>query len=280
MMLPERQRPTNERAFRPLRDKTLRAMIRQRFLTEYGYSDAGPIAEFITADLMQLIHQVSQPYERLQPGQLVWLGVPVALPREYQGCRLGELPLQPIVLSVLTEEDVRELQQATQPEDRQALRCKRVARLFQEAFAQGTTLAYADVAALYDLSLSVVQHDVHTYEAQHGEHLPHRGRVHEIGPTTTHKTQIIESLLQGQQLPDVARRHNHSLHNAERYYRGYNAVEVAAGFTADLNLIALMTGIEYHVVKQYYALVQKYRPEKMKQDDAASASPDAGQMPS
>jgi hypothetical protein len=48
MKLPERQRPTNERAFRPLRDKTLQAMIRQRFISEYGYSDAVPIAEFIT----------------------------------------------------------------------------------------------------------------------------------------------------------------------------------------------------------------------------------------
>lgn len=30
----EKQRPTNERAFRPMRDKTLRAMIRQRFISE------------------------------------------------------------------------------------------------------------------------------------------------------------------------------------------------------------------------------------------------------
>jgi hypothetical protein len=145
MLIPERQRPTNERAFRPLRDKTLRAMIRRRFLSEYGYADAVPIAEFITDDLMKLIHQVSQPYERLHPGQMVWLGVPVDLPREYHGRRLGELPLQPIVLSVLTEEDVRELQAARRPAERLALRCKRTARLFQEAYAHGTTLPYADL---------------------------------------------------------------------------------------------------------------------------------------
>jgi hypothetical protein len=261
--LPERQRPTNERAFRPLQDKTLRAMIRQRFLSEYGYSDAAPIAEFITDDLMRLIHQVSQPYERLQPGQMVWLAVPNDLPREYHGKRLGNLSLQPIVLSVLTEEDVKELQLADSATKRLSLRCRRTARLFQEAAAQGTTLPYADIAALYALDLTAIKHDVAQWQEQHQEALPHRGRVHEIGPTTTHKAQIIESILQGKQIPEAARLHNHNIHNVERYYRGYNAVEIAAGFTDDLNLIALMSAIELHVVKQYYALVETYRPEKL-----------------
>ena len=279
MKLPERQRPTNERAFRPLRDKTLRAMIRQRFIHEYGYSDAIPIAEFITQDLMSLIHQVSQPYERLQPGQMVWLGVPVDLPREYQGKRLGDLPLQPIVLSILTEEDVQELQQADTRQARLALRCKRTARLFQEAAAQGTTLPYADVAALYGLDLQPVAQDVRRWQQQTGQQLPHRGLVHEIGPTTTHKAQIVESILQGKQLPEAARLHNHNLHNVERYYKGYNAVEVAVGFTDDQHLIALMTGIEVHVVAQYYTLVEKYRPEKMLKYRSYEEVPVTGHLP-
>ncbi len=277
MIVPESQRPINERAFRPLRDKTLQAMIRQRFIQEYGYSDAVPIAEFITQDLMGLIHQVSQPLERLQPGQMVWLGVPLDLPREYQGKRLGEVPLKPIVLSLLTEEEVRDLQVTRTPAERLALRCKRTARLFQEAQAQGTSLPYADIAALYVADLSVIKHDVDQWEEQHQEHLPHRGRVHAIGPTTTHKAQIIESLLQGKQIPEAARLHNHHIHNVERYYRGYNAVETAAGFTEDLALIALMTGIELHVVKQYYALVEKYHPEKMLRNKIQNSA--TGHMP-
>lgn len=279
MKLPERQRPTNERAFRPLRDKTLQAMIRQRFISEYGYSDAVPIAEFITQDLMSLIHQVSQPYERLQPGQMVWLGVPVDLPREYHGKRLGDLPLQPIVLSILTEDDVTQLQQADTSQARLALRCRRTARLFQEAAAQGTTLPYADVAALYGMDLQPVANDVRRWEKQQGEHLPHRGRIHEIGPTTTHKAQIVESILQGKQIPEAARLHNHHVHNVERYYKGYNAVEVAVGFTDDQHLIALMTGIQAHVVAQYYALVEKYHPEKMLKNQPRSGSLASGHMP-
>ena len=276
-MIPERQRPTNERAFRPLGDKTLQAMIRQRFISEYGYSDAIPIAEFITQDLMRLIHQVALPYERLQPGQMVWLGVPIDLPREYHGKRIGDLPLQPIVLSLLTEEDVSDLQMAHTQQQRLELRCKRTARLFQEAQAQGTTLPYADIAALYLTDLAVIKHDVDKWEEQQQKPLPHRGRVHEIGPTTTHKAKIIESILQGKQMPEAARIHNHNLRNVERYYRGYNSVEAAAGFTDDLRLIALMTSIELHVVRQYYALVERYRPQKMLKNKTQSSV--EGHMP-
>jgi hypothetical protein len=268
-MIVERQRPTNERAFRPLRDKTLRAMIRQRVIAEYGFSDAVPIAECITDDLMQVINSVSQPYERIQPGQMVWLGVPTDLPREYQGRRLGSIPLQPIVLTLLTEDDVQELQTAHTPDAWKALRYKRTARLFHEAAAQGTSLAYADVAALYGLDLSAVAHDVKEHETENGDHLPHRGRVHDIGPTTTHKAQIVESILQGKQLPEVARLHHHSLHDVERYYTGYNAVELAAGFSDDAHVIALMTGINHYVVVQYYALVERYHPEKMQKNKNA-----------
>jgi len=226
---------------------------------------------------MHLIHQVSQPYERLQPGQMVWLAVPKDLPREYHGKRLGDLPLKPIVLSVLTEEDVKELQMANDAASRLKLRCRRTARLFQEADAQGATLPYADIAALYAMDLSVVKQDVVQWERQNQKHLPHRGRVHEIGPTTTHKAQIIESILQGKQLPEAARLHNHNLRNVERYYRGYNAVELASGFTDDIKLISLVTGIALHVVKQYYALVEKYRPEKMLKNQTSKSV--AGQSP-
>ncbi len=262
-MIPPNPAPTGQRSFQPLREKTLRCMIRQKFITEYGYADSVPIAEFITDDLMTLINQVSQPYERLQPGQLVWLGVPVDLPREKIGQPMRDLPLKPIVLTVLTAQDVQELMAAKGRQDLLALRCKRTARLFQEAKAQDTSLPYPDVGALYGLSLDVVKGDVDRWQAAHGDHLPHRGRVHEIGPTTTHKQEIVESLLQGKQIPEAARAHNHAIPNVERYYQGYNAVETACGYCDDLDQIVLMTGLRRHVVEQYYALVEKYRPAKM-----------------
>jgi hypothetical protein len=110
---------------------------------------------------------------------MVWLGVHKELTREHHGRRLGDLPLQPIVLSVLTEEETQEIHKITSAGGWFALRCKRTARLFKEADDQGTTLPYADIAALYDQGLWTIKRDVQTWEKQQGQHLPHRGFVHE-----------------------------------------------------------------------------------------------------
>jgi hypothetical protein len=126
---------------------------------------------------MSLIHSVSQPYERLQPGQMVWLGVPVDLPREYHGKRLGDLPLQPIVLSILTEEDVTQLQQADTFQARLALRCRRTARLFQEAAAQARPCSMRMWPPCTGWFAAGCRR-VRRWEKQQGGHLP-TARVHE-----------------------------------------------------------------------------------------------------
>lgn len=252
-----------ERTFGPLRDKTLCSMIRHKFITEYGYSDAVPVAEFITDDLIALIERVSPPFRRVQPGQMVWLGVPKELPRHHIGKRLRDLPLQPILLTVLTQEDVDAYIRAQDSEEHLALRQQRIARMFKEADAQGTTLPYADPAAIFGLGEGVVMGDVHRWQEEQGESLPHRGRVHDIGPTTSHKEPIIERLLQGRQIPDVAREFNHSMADVERYYASYNAVEVACSVTDDLTKIATMTRLRLSEVGQYYRLVETFQPHKM-----------------
>jgi hypothetical protein len=252
-----------ERTFGPLRDKTLRSMIRYKFITEYGYSDAVPVAEFITDDLMALIERVSPPFRRVQPGQMVWLGVPKELPRHQIGRRLRDLPLKPILLTVLTQKDVDAYIRAHDSEEHLDLRRQRIARMFKEASAQGTTLPYADPAAIFGLGESMVMGDVHHWREEQGESLPHRGWVHDIGPTTSHKEPVIERLLQGRQIPEVAREFNHSVADVERYYAGYNAVEVACGVTDDLTKIVTMTRLRLSEIRQYYRLVERFQPHKM-----------------
>lgn len=252
-----------ERTYGPLRDKTLQSMIRYKFITEYGYSDAVPVAEFITDDLIALIERVCPPFKQVQPGQMVWLGVPKNLPRNQIGKRLRDLPLKPILLTVLTQEDVEAYIRARDDEELLTLRRQRTARMFKEADAQETTLPYADPAAIFGLSEGRVTNDVRRWQEKQDELLPHRGRVHDIGPTTSHKEPIIERLLQGRQIPDVAREFKHSVADVERYYAGYNAVEVACGITDDLTKIATMTRLRFNEVEQYYRLVEKFQPHKM-----------------
>lgn len=268
-----------ERTFGPLRDKTSRGMIRYKFITEYGYSDAVPVAEFITDDLMALVEQVSPSFKRVQPGQMVWLGVSKELSRHQIGKRLRDHPLKPILLTVLTQEDVEAYINAQGEEEYRDLRRERIARMIKEADSQGVTLPYADPAAILGLGDSMVMRDVHRWQEEHDELLPHRGRVHDIGPTTSHKEPIIECLLQGGQIPEAAQEFNHSVADVERYYAGYNAVEVACGITDDLTKIAAMTQLKPSVVEQYYRLVEKFQPHKMLKNQSSGSEPSEPDMP-
>lgn len=264
-----------ERSFGPLRDKTLRSMIRRKFITEYGFSDAVPVAEFITDDLMALVDLVCPPLERVKPGQMVWMGVPKDLPRNQIGQRLRDLPLKPILLTVLTEDDINDHIAARGRDGYLAMRRRRTARMFDEADMQGTTLPYTDVAAFFGLSEDIVGRDVHRWQKEREKVLPHRGRVHDMGPTTSHKEPIIERILQGRQIPDVARELDHSIADVECYYAAYNAVEVACGITDDLTKIVTMTRLKLSLVQQYYRLAEKFQPHKMlKNQSSGSESPD------
>ena len=267
-----------ERSFGPLRDKTLQSMIRRKFITEYGFSDAVPVAEFITDDLMALIDRVCPPLERVKPGQMVWMGVPKDLPRNQIGQRLRDLPLEPILLTVLTKDDIDDHIVARGRDGYLTLRRRRTARMFEEADTQGTTLPYTDPAAFFGLSENMVERDVHRWQKEHEKVLPHRGRVHDMGPTTSHKEPIIERILQGRQIPDVARELDHSIADVERYYADYNAVEVACGITDDPTKIATMTRLKFSIVKQYYRLVEKFQPHKMLKNQSSGlefSNPDA-----
>jgi hypothetical protein len=51
--------------------------------------------------------------------------------------------------------------------------------------------------------------------------------------------------------------------DVERYYAGYNAVEVASGVTDDLTKIATMTRLRLSEVRQYYRLVDRFQPHAM-----------------
>lgn len=259
-MNPKGKRPSKEANLLPLRDKTLRSMIRKWFVTQQNYHHASRLVTFMTDDLLKMINKVSPPFRRVRPGQMVWLALPVDLDRSEMGRPLGDMSLQPIVLTILTEEDIEAQAKARGATAHRRLRGERIARLLKEAEAQGTTLPFGDLAAFFCMSPSGIAKAAHQWEEEHGQKLPHRGRVHDTGSTTTHKQPIIETILQGAQLTKAARRHSHALENIERYYKGYNATEQAYTYTDDPEEIAAMTRLPVHVVRQYMELVRKYRP--------------------
>jgi len=130
-----------EKKMQPLLAKSLRNMIRHKFITEYDYSDAIPLAEFITDDLMELIQSVVFEASTLKPGQLVWMAVEKEHQHKGYGTHLYDLPMKPVVLTFLTEDDIKKHIQTRGREQRLALMRDRMARMLKESQQQVGPLA-------------------------------------------------------------------------------------------------------------------------------------------
>lgn len=259
----EDEKSRMEQTMGPLLAKSLRNMIRHKFITEYGYSDAIPLAEFITDDLMELIQSVVFDANTLKPGQLVWMAVEKEHRHKGYGTHLYDLPMKPVVLTFLTEDDLLQHIQTKGRAQRLALMRDRMARMLKESQQQVGPLAQSDLAAFFSYSQSMVSRHLSTWQQEKGEILPYRGTVHDIGSSLTHKVQAIELILTGESLSDVARALNHSLPDIERYYKDYNKVETATTICDDVEKIALLTDMSVSLVRQYYELVEEYHPQIM-----------------
>ena len=108
------------------------------------------------------------------------------------------------------------------------------------------------------LSPSTVSHYARTWEAEHGRYLPRRGVIHDIGPTLTHKRQIVRMIvLEGRKVEDVCRAMDHSPEAAHRYLKAFKQVLLChqKGFTTPE--ISYAVKISQRLVREYLNLIEE-----------------------
>jgi hypothetical protein len=73
----------------------------------------------------------------------------------------------------------------------------KIARLFKEAYEQGTLLTHYDIAHLLHISTGPMSKQTKAYMKRTGEILPSRGIVQDIGEAITHKKIILNLYRKG-----------------------------------------------------------------------------------
>ncbi|MBK9233846.1 MAG: DUF1670 domain-containing protein [Anaerolineae bacterium] len=86
---------------------------------------------------------------------------------------------------------------------------QRFVRWCQEAYDQGGVLTLLDLSLLSGLAESYAGQLLRQYEQEHAMTVPIRGTVHDIGPSVSHKAEVIRRYLRGQSPADIARELNH-----------------------------------------------------------------------
>jgi hypothetical protein len=242
-----------------IKKRSLPDLLVHKFLTEYGYDHGPVIARAIVDDILATIKQCYA--DRVPPKTVVWLAVRV----EKQGRRkrISVTDLVPVQLEIYTESEVDLLTDPALRKKRQARRAfnrARFARWCFEAYDQGGVLTQLDLTLLSGLSVKYVSTALREYEERTGEIVPTRGTVHDIGPSVTHKREIVRRWLRHQSPVQIARETQHSQASVDRYIADYQRVRLLAQ-KVPVDELPALTGLSTGVVEQYAELVGQYEPD-------------------
>ncbi len=274
-----RRRSARQETFSPLRDKTLANVLRHLFVTEFGYENRVLFAEAMIDRILETLEAFLRPAAWLKPGQMLWMAV-AHDGRKHTHQPMKETPQVPVILSLVTDED---LQALAQGEDYRVVRRRRHARLLKEAFALGGVLAQGDLAAITLTSQRQVSEDLARFQQAEGCLLPYRGSVQDIGATISHRLEVARLLEAGYLEPEICRKLSpvHDLRSVENYAQTYKNVLklIERGFTP--GEISSILRIGERLVSAYIEIIRQHHPDILEnnphlQNEPSSTTPYPG----
>jgi hypothetical protein len=241
------------REFKRIKGKSLRHILLDRFINNYGYDKGIVTASAIVDDVLTLIEQFYRYSDNsfLKQGQMVWPAVPI---NEYpqKGKSIAQTKLQPVVLDIITDSDIEDMKT---PLHHRELRLKKIERWTHQAFDQGALLTQLDLAVLLTSTTVTTGQYVREFETLYNRSLPTRGNVQLIGGGQTHKKEIIALHLRGYLVPTICQKTNHSKEAVERYIRDFESVRLLSTKFDDPDVISRIIRLSTPVVKQYLDLI-------------------------
>lgn len=244
--------------YNPLMRKSVKNLLVQKVRFEYGFFRNKKMAELFIDDLLAVISKFDVPSSSLKPGQILWMAV--AEDDFSYNKTMDRHHLIPVILSLTTEEEIQKLRNGAEPQE---IRKERIARMFKEAKEQKGVLGLNDIALFLGYSRSVISQAAREYQLENQTMLPSRGLIHDLGPTTTHKADIVKLYLKGMLTSEISKRTYHSNYSVDKYIKGFERVKLLYDKNFDTDQIVLLTGMTSSLVEQYLELIKEYLAEKL-----------------
>jgi hypothetical protein len=235
--------------------KTFHSALAHFLQTEFP-ATFGPAVTRLFADRVDALYErFHPPRSRLTFGQVLWVAVAASY-RPTGENRIENLPLVPIVLDLVTSQDIDD---AMTPNQRLRVRANKIVRLFRQAFEQGGVLSQADVSLLLHVSRDVVGQTLAEHQNKTGEVLPSRGSIHDMGPTVTHKAIICyKRLVEKKETSQVAQETFHSPREVEYYVQCLRRVLLCKHKGLGPEDTAIATRHPLSLVKEYLRLIERF----------------------
>jgi hypothetical protein len=242
-----------QRRYHRMKGKSLKNILLNRFINDYGYDKGVITANAIVDDILTVIEQYYRYHDNsfLKHGQMVWHAVPV---NEYpkRGKSMAQTKLVPVVLDIISDQDIEDMKK---PLHHREIRLKKTERWTHQTYDQGAVLTNLDLAMLFGVNETTAAQYVREYFELYNKQLPTRGNIQFIGSGQTHKKEIITMHLNGYLVPTICQRTNHSKDAVERYIRDFEAIRLLDPQFDDINTISLITRLSKSVVQQYIDLI-------------------------
>ena len=204
--------------------------------------------EKLAEELIGLFETLAPEASRIKPGQILWN----ALDQKTRGDSPNRKYV-PVLLSLITEEDVAQL---AQDAPMSQITKTAIARMIREAYRQGGILSSRDLGLLTLRHPALVSRLRKAYEQEQGCTLPHTGTLHDMGSCISHKATIVHKVVVEKKDPaDVARECNHSQRAVDKYLKDFHRVNISYTQNPSIDYVHTVTGIAKHVVKQYLEIV-------------------------
>lgn len=241
-----------EKDLLPLKKKSSRQMLAQKLKRDYGLL-GDKVIELLSDDILNWNKEFGIEANTLYPGQILWLAVD-RNEKHHPHKRIEQTRLVTVKLTIHSNEDIDMfLSQGKRWRD---VTKQKIARILTETYSQGGVLTQTDVAAILNISNKTVQRYIAEYQKEEDVDLPYRGKIHDIGPTISHKAEIVELMVKGYATPVVARKMNHSILACDRYFKDYKRV-VKLSKSFGLNEISGLANLSESLVKNYISLAEK-----------------------
>jgi len=236
-----------------IKGKSLKNILLDRFLNNYGYDKGIVTAGAIVDDLLSIIENYYRYSDNsfIKSGQMVWHAVPID---EYpkKGKSIAQTKLKPVVLDIICDKDIDDMKT---PLHHREIRIKKCERWTHQAYDQGALLTNLDLAMLLGVNETTAAEYVREYYSLYNRKLPTRGNIQFLGSGQTHKKEILTLYLNGYLVPTICQRTNHSKDAVERYIRDFEAIRMLDTKFDDINSISLITRLSKRVVQQYIELI-------------------------
>jgi DNA-binding CsgD family transcriptional regulator len=241
-----------EAAYGPQELKSFPGALNAFFSNECPQLGGQRTRQVLVQSIVQMIGRFYPPSTNLRPGQTPWVTVDKDEKSSY-GKPMSETRLTSVVLDLIPANE------ATERKDGKKLReIKKaaVARVFTQAYEQGGCLTNVETALLLKLSPSTVSKYTREWELENDTLLPRRGTIHDMGPTLTHKKEIIERLfLQGKSVEQVMRETYHSAEAITRYIVAFKQVLLCHRKGLSTEEIAFAVKMSKRLVEEYQRLI-------------------------